>query len=230
MKNNQLSSAQTLRNKNKLKHTLSWDIDAQFQCTINEINGLNFSSSCCGLSSSSSSSTGGSISNGSDRNTDIGIQIGLFHGGKSLCQSKKTTEVPIKFDGTASWDETLVFDINVKNIPRAARLCIVVYETSKNYSKSTTSLNSLSSTTSTNSSKSRRLKDSSNKESLINPLSWANTTVFDYKNQMKSDGITLYSWTYAEDLQSEDLLHPLGTIEQNPRTDECSSITLSFHK
>lgn len=58
------------------------------------------------------------------------VQAGLFHGGKSLCQSQKTQEKAV-VESTAKFDECLQFDILVCNIPRMARLCLVVYEISK---------------------------------------------------------------------------------------------------
>lgn len=112
------------------------------------------------------------------------------------------------------FNEDLVFDIKVESIPRMARLCLVVYEITKS--------------TKTSGTKARRVKDS--KELYMNPLVWVNTTIFDYKNRLKSGSITLYTWTYAEDIQSDELLHFLGTIESNPRTDECAVMNLTFHK
>lgn len=187
----------TLRKKGK--HCSSWGINDNFQITIQTIANLN-----------------------TDPNkiVEIGVQAGLFHGGKPLCEKQKTTEITLKVNssapgsatGSAEWFHKLTFDIKVYNIPRMARFCLVVYETAKNAKHV----------------RARRLKDSQ-KELFINPIAWVNTTVFDYKNQLKTGGITLYTWTYAEDSDSEELLHPLGTVEPNPRTDECASITMLFH-
>lgn len=58
------------------------------------------------------------------------VQAGLFHGGKSLCEPQKTHERPVE-DSRANFEEKLQFDILVSNIPRMARLCLVVYEISK---------------------------------------------------------------------------------------------------
>jgi phosphatidylinositol-4,5-bisphosphate 3-kinase catalytic subunit alpha/beta/delta len=147
-----------------------------------------------------------------NKTAEIGIQAGLFHGGKSLCEKQKSSERLVRDSDSAEWYKELKFDIKVKNIPRMARLCIVIYETAKNAKHI----------------RARRLKDRA-KDLYINPIAWVNTTVFDYKNQLKTGGVTLYSWTYAEDSDSEELLHPLGTVEPNPRTDECTSITMMFH-
>lgn len=60
------------------------------------------------------------------------MQAGLFHGGKTLCQPQKTSEKIISEKLECNLNETLVFDIQVSNIPRCAKLCFVVYEVAKN--------------------------------------------------------------------------------------------------
>lgn len=60
-------------------------------------------------------------------------------------------------------------------------------------------------------------------------MAWVNTTLYDYKDQLKIGAVTLYMWTYAEDTQSDDLLHPLGTTASNPITD-ATSLTITFEK
>lgn len=56
----------------------------------------------------------------------------MFHGGKILCQPQKTSDKLISEKLESSIDETLVFDIQICNIPRCAKLCFVVYEIAKN--------------------------------------------------------------------------------------------------
>lgn len=144
----------------------------------------------------------------------IGLQAGLFHGGKSLCESKKTKETIVNADGSCEWEETLRFDIKVCDIPRMARLCFVLYEISKT----------------AKGLKSRRLLKDSKQEYFINPLCWANTTIYDFKSQLKTGAMTLYTWTYAEDMQNEDLLHSLGTVVSNPHIDRAAALMLTFPK
>lgn len=185
---NSTGSRQPSHTLRKVKYVTSWDTEGPLQCTVKEITSLNCDA---------------------NRNVEVGIQLGLFHGGKSLCKPMKTQLVALN-GGRAVWNESVVFDIEVKNVPRMARLCLVIYEnvrTAKGVGV-----------------RARRTKDG-----FMNPIAWVNTMLYDYKNQMKSGPVTLYTWTYAEDLQSEDVLHPLGTVEPNPRRDECSSIILSFH-
>lgn len=182
-RSNSTGSKPTSTTLRKVKYITSWDLEGPFRCAIHGITGVN-----C------------------DANR-IGIQLGLFHGGKSLCTPVKTELVALTH-GCAYWDENIVFDIDVQNVPRMARLCLVIYEYMRTAKGPRT----------------RRTKDG-----FMNPLAWVNTMLFDYKNQLKSGAVTLYTWKYAEDTQSDDVLHPLGTVEPYPKRDECSSIILSFH-
>lgn len=181
--NTQSQQSHTLR---KVKYITSWEIDAKLQCTVHEIRGLNVES-----------------------DKELGVQLGLFHGGKSLCKTERTRTVTVN-SGAATWNETILFDINVSNVPRMARLCLVVYENMRT-------------------AKGTGIRTRRTKDGLINPIAWVNTMVYDYKNQLKVDSVTLYTWDYAEDAQSEDILHPLGTVEPNPNRDNMVvSVLLSF--
>lgn len=134
-----------------------------------------------------------SLLNTSD--SEVGIQAGIFHGGRSLCEPKKT-QPRICSNGECSWNEDLTFDLKVRDLPRAARLCLVVYGLSKVPKGAKGSR--------------RTFKDLEN-EMYINQVAWANTTVFDYEGLLKTGSITLYMWTYAEDVQIEEIMNPLGT-------------------
>ena len=101
----------------------------------------------------------------------------------------------------------------VRDIPRTARLCIVVYAVSK----------------ASKGSKYRRLKDIE-QEMYINPVAWVNTTIFDYKSELKFGSFTLYMWTYSEDVQNDEIMNPLGTIVSNPNLDHATALTVAFSK
>lgn len=184
----------TLRKKGKIKS--SWEINDCFQVQIQSIDNLSVSKSM-----------------------ELGIQVGIFHGGKSLCGKQATSKVSVKDSSHIEWPEkdnmgrTLRFDIKVANLPRMARLCLVLYEVAKNQKHT----------------RSRRIKDADGNEISINPIAWVNTPIYDYKHQLKTGGVSLYTWTYTEDTDSDELIHPLGTVEPNPRTTECVSIALNFH-
>lgn len=185
-------SSSTLTLRKKGKHISAWKLEEQFVFTVNKISRLNCDAA--------------------QRTVEIGLQAGLFHGGKSLCESQKTKEIIVNPDGSCEWEETLKFDIKVRDIPRMARLCFVLYEISKT----------------AKGLKSRKLVRDSKQEFFINPLCWANTTIYDFKSQLKTGAMTLYTWTYAEDIQNDDLLHPLGTVVSNPHIDRAAALMLTF--
>jgi hypothetical protein len=56
---------------------------------------------------------------------------GLFHGGKPLCERLKASTQPINEKSESFFNETLIFDIQVCNIPRNAKLCFCIYEVPK---------------------------------------------------------------------------------------------------
>ncbi|XP_050432835.1 phosphatidylinositol 4,5-bisphosphate 3-kinase catalytic subunit delta isoform [Adelges cooleyi] len=180
----------TLTLRKKTKHKLSFDIEEKFKFKVNYISKLN-----CDVT----------------RTVEVGIEAALFHGGKALCECVRTSEKVVN-NGDCTWDEELVFDMTVADIPRMARLCLVVYEVSKTSKGLRT----------------RRIKESK-QEMFVTPMDWVNTTVYDFKNQLKSGSITLYMWTYADDMQNEDLLHPLGTVVSNPNIEQTTALTITFH-
>ena len=52
------------------------------------------------------------------------MRAGIYHGGEALCDIAST-----KPEGGAnpSWNEYLFFDLKMADIPRMARLCLVIY-------------------------------------------------------------------------------------------------------
>ncbi|XP_018567528.1 phosphatidylinositol 4,5-bisphosphate 3-kinase catalytic subunit delta isoform [Anoplophora glabripennis] len=144
----------------------------------------------------------------SKKNPEIGLQSGFFHGGKPLCETQKTSDRVTDEKCDIELDITLNFDIQVHNIPKTARLCFVIYEIVRG--KGT---------------KSKKFKDSS-KDWMPNPLAWVNMTVFDFKSQLKTGAMTLYMWTYTEEINSEMILNPLGTVVCNPNTEYATAISI----
>jgi len=99
----------TLTLRKKTKHKLSFDIDERFKFKVNYISKLN-----CDVT----------------RAVEVGIEAALFHGGKALCECVRTSEKIVN-NGDCTWDEELEFDMSIADIPRMARLCLVVYEVYK---------------------------------------------------------------------------------------------------
>lgn len=182
----------TLTLRKKGKHISAWKItDKWFEFDVNGLSRLN--------------------SEAAHRTVVIGLQAGLFYGGKLLCETQKAKERVVNPDGSCDWEETLRFDIKICDIPHNARLCFVLYEVSK-----------------TKGMKSRKHTKESKQEFFKNPLCWANTTVYDFKSQLKSGAMTLYTWTYVENPQNEDILHPLGTVVSNPHIACAAALMLTF--
>ncbi|MBN3326200.1 PK3CD kinase, partial [Atractosteus spatula] len=59
------------------------------------------------------------------------------------------------------------------------------------------------------------------------PLAWVNTMVFDYKDQLKTGNVSLYTWPSVPD-DKGDLLNPMGTVESNPNTDSTAALIIRF--
>lgn len=137
--------------------------------------------------------------------TDICVILGLFHADKLLCIQKESTEKPIKNKEKVQFEEEVIkFPIKLENLPRMTKLCIVIVERSKSKSK----------------------KEKKNER----PLAWTNTTIFDYNGVLKRNNLTLTTWTFADDNQYDNIFNPLGTVESNPRTDQCATLKLAFNQ
>lgn len=74
--------------RKKPPSTSSWKIDTFFSFRIDAVSQLNCSE------------------------TEVGIQAGIFHGGRSLCEPRKTTPKHCK-EGDCVWNEELTFDLKV---------------------------------------------------------------------------------------------------------------------
>uniref|UniRef100_A0A8C9WF21 phosphatidylinositol-4,5-bisphosphate 3-kinase n=1 Tax=Scleropages formosus TaxID=113540 RepID=A0A8C9WF21_SCLFO len=128
------------------------------------------------------------------------VQAGLFHGSELLCKVVTSSEVNVCSEPV--WDQKLEFDINVCDLPRMTRLCFALYAVIEK-------------------SKKPRSTKKKNKKADC-PLSWVNTMVFDYKDQLKTGEYYLSTWP------STDLLNPMGTVEINPNTDSAAGLLIRF--
>ncbi|XP_048097198.1 phosphatidylinositol 4,5-bisphosphate 3-kinase catalytic subunit delta isoform isoform X1 [Alosa alosa] len=146
---------------------------------------------------------------GSRVNADEGmklvVQAGLFHGSELLCKVVTSNEVNVCSEPV--WDQKLVFDISVGDLPRMTRLCFALY--------------AVIATT-----KKPRSTKKKNKRADC-PLAWVNTMVFDYKDQLKTGEVSLSTWPSVPDDKS-DLLNPMGTVEKNPNIDSTACLLIHF--
>ncbi|XP_044753388.1 phosphatidylinositol 4,5-bisphosphate 3-kinase catalytic subunit delta isoform isoform X2 [Coccinella septempunctata] len=186
-------STLTLRKKGKCKS--AWDLISNFRLTLSKLRKLNLDPKRAS-------------------ELYIGLQVGLFHGGKSLCEAKRTEDLKVTVVGDqceCDINVSFEFDMLMCNIPKNVKLCFVVYEVNKSYKGG----------------KFKKSKEA-NKDPSYNPIAWANTTLYDFKDQLRTGPQTLYMWTYAEENFGDDLLHPLGTVVNNPDIRNVTALTIIF--
>ncbi|XP_066547128.1 phosphatidylinositol 4,5-bisphosphate 3-kinase catalytic subunit delta isoform [Amia ocellicauda] len=133
------------------------------------------------------------------------VQAGLFHGSEMLCKTVTSNEVNVCSEPL--WEQKLEFDININDLPRMTRLCFALYAVIEKTKKP------------------RSTKKKHKKADC--PLAWVNTTVFDYKEQLKTGDVSLYTWPSVPD-DKGDLLSPMGTVECNPNTDSTAALIIRF--
>uniref|UniRef100_A0A3P9A3E6 phosphatidylinositol-4,5-bisphosphate 3-kinase n=1 Tax=Esox lucius TaxID=8010 RepID=A0A3P9A3E6_ESOLU len=133
------------------------------------------------------------------------VQAGLFHGSEMLCKVVTSGEVNVCSEPL--WDQKLVFDINVSDLPRMSRLCFALYAVIEKNKKP------------------RSTKKKNKKADC--PLAWVNTMVFDYKDQLKTGEFLLSTWPSVPD-DKGDLLNPMGTVEKNPNIDSAPGLLIRF--
>ncbi|XP_029206897.2 phosphatidylinositol 4,5-bisphosphate 3-kinase catalytic subunit beta isoform-like [Acropora millepora] len=129
------------------------------------------------------------------------VRAGIYHGSEALCDIVTT-----KPEGGSNpmWNEYLDFDLDVCNIPRMARLCLVIYSIYVDR---------------------RRTR---NKRSESIPVAWVNTTLFDYQGKLRQGELQLFAWPVPETMA--DQLNPVGTVVSNIDTVTSVSLYLEFQR
>ncbi|XP_036208671.1 phosphatidylinositol 4,5-bisphosphate 3-kinase catalytic subunit delta isoform isoform X3 [Myotis myotis] len=138
-----------------------------------------------------------------DERMKLVVQAGLFHGNETLCKTVSSSEVSVCSEPV--WKQRLEFDINVCDLPRMARLCFALYAVIEKAKKA------------------RSTKKKSKKADC--PIAWANLTLFDYKDQLKTGERCLYMWPSVPDEKGE-LLNPTGTVCSNPNTESAAALVI----
>ena len=120
----------------------------------------------------------------SSSTSKLGIQAGLFHGGKLLCRIEtamlKTPSMADEFrDGMLTLNVHITFDIKVLNLPRNTKLCLGLFERKK-------------------------------PNAPMHPISWVNMHVFDYQAKLRKRD-TLHTWNYflGNVMPTFEMLNPL---------------------
>jgi phosphatidylinositol-4,5-bisphosphate 3-kinase len=136
------------------------------------------------------------------------VKAGVYHGRDSLScigntrLSDTKTTVP-------GWNEFMVFETAIGDLPRNARLCFVIYGVIDSGSKGKGGGRSLF----------RRKQDQV-------PIAWVNMNVFDYRGQLQTGQKTLYCWHVDGSL--DDVLNHIGTTVMNPNTSNCISLEVNI--
>lgn len=138
-----------------------------------------------------------------DERMKLVVQAGLFHGNETLCKTVSSSEVSVCSEPV--WKQRLEFDIQVCDLPRMARLCFALYAVIEKAKKA------------------RSTKKKAKKADC--PIAWANLTLFDYKDQLKTGERCLYMWPSAPDEKGE-LLNPTGTVCNNPNTESAAALLI----
>ena len=54
----------------------------------------------------------------SGRGTQINVELRLLHSSRDLCQPVRSSRTPAQADHSLSWNETLQFNIEIRDIPK----------------------------------------------------------------------------------------------------------------
>ena len=157
--------------------------------------------------------------------TRVAVMVGIFHGGEMLCDSHITTPVTLAdlvksspqnpnmeiFD-TIPWEEDIVFNLKVSDLPRMARIAFTVVGF-------------------TGSQSTRKIAQLRQKPI---PIAWANINFFDYRGQLWESSTTLSMWLHDNENECVDdaqsVFKPLETVVPNPNIDQTIFLTISFTK
>lgn len=114
---------------------------------------------------------------------------------------------------TISWEEDIVFNLKVSDLPRMARISFTVVGFTGSQSHK---------------------KLSQSRQSKPIPIAWANINFFDYRGHLWESSTTLSMWLHDNDNECFDDAHsvfnPLGTVVPNPNIDQTIFLTISFTK
>ncbi|XP_065180000.1 phosphatidylinositol 4,5-bisphosphate 3-kinase catalytic subunit alpha isoform-like [Sycon ciliatum] len=125
------------------------------------------------------------------------VRAGIFHGGEPLSDIVSTRPASSNSQLESPWNENLVFDIDVRDLPRSARLCFVIYGF-------------------------QQVGEESDSISQEGPLAWVNINIFDYNGMLRTGSESMACWPCESAL--EEVLNPIGGTVANPNVG--TSITL----
>lgn len=150
----------------------------------------------------------GGHSSGINRLFGVGVKAGIFYGEEMICKFERSRYVHP--DKNPNWGEGIEFEIDIKDLPRSARLCFLLHGVWANPVK---------------------IKNKNKNMRNEFPLAWANISVFDYRNMLRSGEMQLPMW--ASELpegptDGDEGFVPLGTTMPNPSRTNLTVLTVEF--
>ncbi|EDO42011.1 predicted protein [Nematostella vectensis] len=132
----------------------------------------------------------------------VGVRGAIYHGNEVLSDIKQTKP---QSGNKPLWNEFINLNILVCDIPRMARLCLVLFGV---YVKAAA----------------RRKK----KNLDYIPLAWVNVTLFDFRGNLRQGPLTIHAWPVPETMP--DLLNPIGTVVSNINTSTSPCLVIEFQR
>ena len=182
---NSFSSTLTLNKKKSLNVVSSWTISEPFKVDLGKISYLNLV--------------------GQD-DSYVFVVGGLYHGTLSLCERMQTSSLKV-VNNSVEIGSSLVFDINVWDLPRSARLCLAIREEPSQPKQG------------------KKSGDTNQFSDDSRGIAWVNVSVFDYRRSLRRGAMTLYCWSVHD---NDEVPKPLGTVVSNPEHGSAIAITVTF--
>ncbi|ESN92774.1 hypothetical protein HELRODRAFT_96068 [Helobdella robusta] len=142
------------------------------------------------------------------------VRACIYHGADNLCGVVVSKERPVQNRACSFNNELFTFDIEMRNIPRMARVCFLLY-THNDKRQPKQSKNS--------SDSNKRIYK---KKDMI-PLAWANLPIYDYRGMLRVGDCKLMMWPVTDDdALTDELLNSIGTVAMNTSNEDAASLNI----
>lgn len=136
----------------------------------------------------------------------IGVKAAVYMGEEMICKPE-TTRYIAPVDNPV-WGQWLEFELDLKNIPRSSRLCLLLHGVWGNPLK---------------------VKKKSKNVRNEFPLAWANVTMFDHRGCLRSGAVPLTMWNAdPPDNDEDELFVPMGSTLPSPMRNNAPFLTIEF--
>ncbi|KAL5517410.1 hypothetical protein EMCRGX_G002951 [Ephydatia muelleri] len=119
-------------------------------------------------------------------NEVVYVEMGIYHGGHllgSICHTAELTP-----SAHMRWNQWLVFDVQLKNLPKAARLCVCMYSGTRSRDTKRKSFRGV-----------RKLRDERKGDTIDRPLHWVNMQILDHRALLRQGLLRLNLWPVQGD-------------------------------